>query len=175
MTEDDKRPFFAELKRMGLAFSRDDVDAPLAAVYFDALADLDWRTVQIAMRDCVESMSWLPRPADIRDAEVGVRMREQTTQQKQLIARAPDMGAYFCTACTDTGFVRDLDCPGDGRCHVAHCGQPGHASYAHSYTRKCHCRATNPVLVKARETLRALATRTSDTGGRRGSASDHAR
>jgi hypothetical protein len=65
--------------------------------------------------------------------------------------------AYHCTACEDTGFVRGLDCPGDGRCAVAHCGQPGHVSYAHGYTRRCHCRASNPVLIKGRETLRAMA------------------
>lgn len=64
-----------------------------------------------------------------------------------------DDPVYHCTACEDTGFVRELECPGDGRCSVGQCGRPGHVSYAHPYTRKCHCRATNPVLVKARERL----------------------
>lgn len=89
MTEQDKRPFFSELKRMGLAFSRDDIDAPMASVYFDALAELDWRTVQIAMHDCVASMSWFPKPVDIRDAEFGVRAREEQERNQRLIAAAP--------------------------------------------------------------------------------------
>ena len=157
MTEDDKRPFFSELKRMGLAFSRDDVDAPLASVYFDALADLEWRTVQVAMRDCIESMSWFPKPADIRDAEVGVRVREDQAHHKRLIAHAPTGRESHCTNCEDTGFVRGLSCPGDGRCSVGHCGHPDYASGPHDYTRKCHCRATNPVLVAQRDILRTNA------------------
>jgi hypothetical protein len=70
-----------------------------------------------------------------------------------------DDPVYHCARCEDTGFVRGLDCPGDGRCAVGHCGQPGHVSYAHSYTRRCHCRATNPVLVRQREILRVNATK----------------
>lgn len=61
---------------------------------------------------------------------------------------------YHCTRCEDTGFVRDMECPGDGRCAVGHCGQPGHVSYAHGYTRKCHCRADNPVLKAQRDRLK---------------------
>lgn len=60
-----------------------------------------------------------------------------------------------CANCEDTGFVRGLDCPGDGRCNVGRCGQTGHVSYPHGYTRPCHCRGTNQVLIKAREYLRA--------------------
>lgn len=90
MTDRDKRPFLDELRRMGIAFGK-DVDSALAAVYFDALADLEWPTVQAAMRDCVASMSWLPKPADIRDAEFGVRAREEQARTRRLIAAAPEL------------------------------------------------------------------------------------
>ena len=67
-----------------------------------------------------------------------------------------------CTNCEDTGFERGLSCPGDGRCHVAQCGRPGHVSYAHHFTRMCHCRATNPVIVKQRERLQELTRKRED-------------
>lgn len=70
-----------------------------------------------------------------------------------------DDPVYHCTSCEDTGFTRGLSCPGDGRCAVGRCGQPGHVSYAHDYTRRCHCRATNPVLVAQRALLRVNATK----------------
>lgn len=63
-----------------------------------------------------------------------------------------------CTACEDTGFTRDLTCPGDGRCHVGNCGHQSQSG-PHDYTRKCFCRATNPVLMKQREYLVSSAKR----------------
>ena len=62
---------------------------------------------------------------------------------------------HHCTLCEDTGFLRGspgrgLECPGHGRCGIAGCGRDGHTIYAHTYTRGCSCRATNPVLVELR-------------------------
>jgi hypothetical protein len=68
-----------------------------------------------------------------------------------------------CTLCADTGFLRGadgtggLDCPGDGRCSVGGCGREGRTTYAHTYTRPCFCRGTNPHLVEAREHANAHA------------------
>ena len=166
MTNSDKRPFFDALKRMGFAFSRDDIDAPFASVYFDALRDLEWPNVQAAMRDCVEAMSWFPKPHDIRDAEVGVRAKADEARTKRLLAHLPDGRDMYCHACEDTGVVRGLECPGDGRCNVGHCGHPDYPSTAHTYTRKCQCRATNPVLQQQREFLRTHA-RTAAVKGER--------
>lgn len=69
----------------------------------------------------------------------------------------PDELFAHCANCEDTGFVRGLDCPGDGRCHIGRCGQLAHVSYPHGYTRACHCRATNPALIQAREWMNARA------------------
>ena len=62
---------------------------------------------------------------------------------------------YQCRLCGDTGFLRGenpqgLECPGNGRCGIANCGRLGHPHYAHTYTRPCFCRATNPVLAELR-------------------------
>jgi hypothetical protein len=71
----------------------------------------------------------------------------------------PDEASCHCAACEDMGFERGLACPGDGRCQVGRCGQAGHVTYPHSFTRACACRATNPVLARERDFLRRRARR----------------
>ena len=154
MTGSDKVAFRADMLRAGAAFQV-PVDDAMLAVYFEGLADLNLDTLREAFRDCVEQLKWFPKVVDLRDAEAGVRARQAQVHTKQLVARAPEFDARYCTSCEDTGFVRGLDCPGDGRCHVGRCGHPGHVAYPHGYTRLCSCRATNPVLARQRERLRA--------------------
>lgn len=89
MTEDQRGMFADELRRLGVVFNK-PIDAETAVVYWDLLADLEWRTVQLAMRDCAASMTWFPKPADIRDAEFGVRAREEQERTKRLLAAAPE-------------------------------------------------------------------------------------
>jgi hypothetical protein len=68
---------------------------------------------------------------------------------------------FHCTKCEDTGFDRGprqsqgLECPGDGRCQLGHCGQEGASGYAHTYTRPCFCRGSNPFLVDERNYINA--------------------
>lgn len=155
MTASEKPAFRAEIVRAGAAFQT-PVDDALMAVYFDALRDLDLDVVREAFTDCVLVLKWFPKVADLRDASEGVKIRRESQLTKRLIAASPKtdrLYAYDCQDCEDTGFVRGLSCPGDGRCAVAKCGQPGHVNYPHDYTRKCHCRATNPTLRKQREYL----------------------
>ena len=70
-----------------------------------------------------------------------------------------DEPAYACVSCEDTGFVRGLECPGDGRCQCGRCGRPMGSITPHGYTRKCSCRATNPVLLRQRELIAARTVR----------------
>jgi hypothetical protein len=158
MTEADKPAFWAELQRLGVAFGA-HIDGPLGKVYWDALVDLELAPLAEGMRDCIEAMKFFPKVADLRDAEFGARARREQAQTQRLLAAMPDPTLpddprYYCANCEDTGFERGLGCPGDGRCHVGRCGQAGHASDAHGFTRPCYCRPTNPVLARQREVLR---------------------
>ena len=71
-----------------------------------------------------------------------------------------DERRYFCDVCDDTGFERRLECDGTGVCHVGRCGQNEDADHhkirndPHPFTRRCGCRATNPVLAKERDAQR---------------------
>lgn len=63
---------------------------------------------------------------------------------------------YVCARCHDTGFERGdefghaLTCSGNGMCGIGQCGREGNQNYAHTYTRKCRCRATNAHLAELR-------------------------
>lgn len=66
-----------------------------------------------------------------------------STQPQPTRIWEPPAPTYECRICEDTGFERHLLCPGDGTCRLAKCGESGHDSYPHGFTRVCGCRATN--------------------------------
>jgi hypothetical protein len=88
MTDQDKRPFMDEMRRLGIAFGT-AIDDAILAVYWDGLRDLALETLRQAFRDCIEQLKFLPRVADVRDAEMGVRAQREQARLDRLIAAAP--------------------------------------------------------------------------------------
>ena len=153
MTKQEGELLARDLAVLAEAFAEPLTNVRLAA-YVNALRDLELVTLREAMADCQASMQFFPKIADLRDAEFGVRARRDEQRLKLLPAAGRVQLSYHCTSCEDTGFVRDLSCPGDGSCGIGKCGQVPMMHYPHTFTRKCFCRATNPKLEAQRAVMR---------------------
>jgi hypothetical protein len=157
----DMPAFSASLKRLGRVMSRVVAD-DLVEDYFVDLKEFPLDTVDRALDHVRKSARFWPRPGVIREACLlvpGVRSATCIPSWVDPVAEA-----YFCSDCSDSGFVRGLECAGDGRCHVGHCGQQVGQTGPHPYIRRCGCVRTNPVLMRERDIQRQ---RTAGAGGGR--------
>ena len=153
MTRDDVATFRDHLERTALAYGK-ALPTDMVSLYFDDLAAYPLTAVVAAIDKARQSGKFFPRVATLRELC-------ETDSAVAVATDVPgwvnhDTGMYFCSGCSDTGFVRGLECQGDGACKIGGCGREAHINEPHAYTRKCACRATNPVLVRQRELMRQM-------------------
>ena len=148
MSPSDLPTFRDALHRLGRVFSR-AVSEELVEDYFQDLKEFDWRLVEAAIEETRKTAKFWPRPAVLREACLTPMRSEPFTSMPAYVNHTEER--YACDVCQDTGFERGLSCEGNGTCHVGHCGAQGYVNAAHDFTRRCRCRATNPVLVRERE------------------------
>jgi len=148
------------------------LDDPTGLVYLRQLEDLSPDFVERAClrlanepRGAYETT--MPAVGTIR-AAVGVlereaRAAEQALKLLPLPARESDEPTYFCTLCFDEPSAwRVFWCAGSPitahlsadakRLPIYHCGRTK-THYAHSYTERCECLPTNPVIAAAKAAM----------------------
>ena len=148
MTDNDFAAFRLSLERTSEAFGK-PLGGNLAALYFGDLKAYPLPAVQSALDKARQSSRYFPRISFLRElcqSDSAVRVNTDVPSWVN-----HNEGVYFCEACDDTGYVRRLECAGDGRCQVGHCGREGYPANPHDYTRACDCRGANPVLRRQRE------------------------
>lgn len=150
MTDTDFQTFRTSLERTAAAYGK-ALDSGLAATYFGDLDAYPLPAVLAALDKARQSGKFFPRVATLRELCQSDSAVTVATMVPPWVNH--NEGAYFCDRCDDTGFVRRLECLGNGGCHIANCGREGYPANPHTYTRACGCRATNPVLRRQRELL----------------------
>lgn len=148
MTAMDMPEFSAALKRLGRTMSR-VVGEDLVEDYFLDLKEFPLENVHRAFDHVRKTAKYWPRPSVIREACLLVPGVASVTSVPPWVDPVADV--FFCSDCDDSGFVRRLECPGDGSCQIAHCGQVSGQSTSHGYTRRCSCVSTNPVMMRERD------------------------
>ena len=102
-----------------------------------------------------QSSHFWPKPAALLGACRDLAQRDALTGGVNVPEYVDHQaGVYFCSVCQDTGFERGLVCDGSGVCHLKGCGALGSAVESHPFTRRCACRASNPVLQRERDASR---------------------
>jgi hypothetical protein len=168
MTQTDYGDFAASLHRLGRAFSK-PVEAEMIQDYFDDLKGYSLGLVEEALTHVRQTSRFWPRPVVILDACIEASRARASRSDAVPATVNHDDDRYACDVCLDTGFERKLECDGTGVCRIDACAnawavytQARSANpvadidrpYAHAFTRRCVCRATNPVLVREREATR---------------------
>jgi hypothetical protein len=153
VTDAERPQFDTDLLRMARVFGQSPTGEVLGD-YFDDLKDYPLATVQNAISHCRKTSKFWPRPAVLREACTMIPGVSVSTIVPAWVNHNADV--YFCKDCDDTGFVLRLECPGDGRCGIGNCGKLGSNGHAHDYVRRCHCRSSNPVLLRDREESRKV-------------------
>jgi len=148
VTGQDMPAFKTALYRLGRVMNH-PVSEALVEDYFGDLREFQWPTVQVAIEDVRKTARYWPRPVVLRDACLKPMGSEPATPMPAYVNHAEER--FACDVCQDTGFERALACDGNGACRVGHCGAAGYMNAPHDFTRRCRCRATNPVLVRERE------------------------
>lgn len=155
------------LKALAIARST-EADEAVLAVYLHSLSDLD---VELVTRACerlgkqprLEYQAALPEVGLIR-AEVAVIAREdrEAARVRQLAPHTTTGDGdprtwVYCTLCLDTSY-RNFRCDGgSGECgdrdtalRIVRCARR-HSHFPHSYSERCQCYDTNPVIARRRE------------------------
>lgn len=148
MTDADFQSFREGMERTAAAYSK-PLASDLCATYFGDLDAFPLPAVLAALDKARRTGKFFPRVATLRELCATDSAVVVGTDIPSWVNH--DEGAYWCKDCDDTGYVRRLECPGDGSCHIGGCGKAGHTVYAHGYTRACRCRASNPILRRQRE------------------------
>jgi len=153
----DGPAFSAALKRLGRAFGK-DLDAELVGDYWDDLKGYSWPLVERALSQVRQSSRYWPRPVVILDACIEEARKGGHYTTAMPVDTKDEHGnpvrVYACDVCEDTGFERGLVCDGYGVCHIRGCSDQGSEHEPHGFTRRCACRATNPVLMRERDATR---------------------
>ena len=157
MMASDFQAFRAALERTAAAYGK-ALPADVTGTYFDDLLTYPLAAVLGALDKARQSGKFFPRVSTLRelctsDASVSIQ-----TDVPMWVNH--DEERYWCSVCADTGFTRGLTCAGDGACKLGHCGREGHNQEPHAFTRRCTCRAHNPVLRRQREIVAARTART---------------
>ena len=133
----DARSFLAVFSRLCVALREAQDDSGITQqVYSEALQDVPLPALEagadLLMKE--QGRRFFPTTAEWRAA--ADRAREAQLRAAVGQGRS-DPWRYECRDCEDTGWVRDLTCPGDARCGR----ERKHG--AHDYTLPCPCRPTN--------------------------------
>lgn len=142
---DDALRFHHAITSLGLAFHRDLDDADFERFAID-LDDVPIDRVEAACVHLRRHAKRFPTVAHIREqADLLPRVSATRAIASSVPARPDD--PPHCARCEDTGWEQGLWCE-SGSC--------GHrrAHGAHSFTRPCDCRASNPVYRDRLEALR---------------------
>lgn len=151
MTADDLGAFRAGLERTASAFGK-ALSNDLVATFFADLSGYPLTAVLGAIDKARRDGRFFPRVSMLRElCETDSAIVVPTFVPEWI---DHDHGRYWCEGCQDTGYVRKLECPGDGACHLGSCGRDGYNKDPHPYTRPCSCRPTNPILIRQREMSR---------------------
>lgn len=150
-----------------------DPDFETSGVYLIALADLDSRLVmracrQLALEPRLDFMPAMPAVGTIRAlvAELARADAEAERHARYLPRPASDEPTYVCLTCLDGYWVKSFWCPGRGSDQPKHARHDGlvtrpcvrrnlHAP--HTWTEKCSCVETNPVVQQQLQTQRGFA------------------
>lgn len=150
--------FADALRRLGHRLGKKDVDTDAVTEAFEDLRSFEWQVVVDAIETLRKTSRFFPRPQQLIDA---CHEASRAYHSKAFVPPADvdhRAGRYACNVCEDTGFERGLECDGSGACHIGACGKEGGSNTPHPFTRRCGCRATNPVLVHARAMSARFAT-----------------
>jgi hypothetical protein len=159
VTQNDYPAFKAALVRLGRVMSH-PTSEDVVQDYFSDLQEFPLENVGLALDHVRKTSKFWPKPSVIREACLLVPGVTHITGVPSWVD--PVAEKYFCGTCDDTGFVRGLSCAGDGTCHIGHCGQMAGRVFEHTYTRRCGCVATNPVLMRERDLQRQRMAPTQD-------------
>lgn len=155
MTETDLDAFSVAYKHLGAVMGK-TIDSDLLMDAFRDTREFPLGLVEQALEDLRRSCRYFPRPAQII-AACRERAHVDSIDGGTIPSWVDHQGEqpkYFCDECQDTGFVLGLACDGYGSCQTPGCGKEARRGDPHTYTRKCACRATNPVLAYERAKLR---------------------
>jgi len=134
-TDEDAGRLRRSLVALGLAFHRALDDADFERFEAD-LADIPIDRIEDACVHLRRHSKRFPTVAHIREQADLLPRRLPALPPAPLPSHPND--PPYCVSCDDTGWELGLWCDG------GICGHPrAHAS--HSFTRKCRCRASNPV------------------------------
>ena len=157
MTQTDAIIFTESLRRLGRAFNK-PVDAELAGDYFEDLKGYTLGLVEQALTQVRQTQRFWPKPVVILDACIELARKGHHYATAMPVETKDEQGnpvrAYACSVCEDTGFERGLICNGYGVCHLKGCNDAGTEHDPHQFTRRCACRASNPVLQRERDASR---------------------
>jgi hypothetical protein len=158
MTEGDLDRFSVAYRRLGSALLAQGktITTEMLMEAFTDTRGFSLETVEAALDTLRRTVRFFPRPAQLleacRDAaHVGSLDHGGIPSWVDPLGNPP---RYFCDACQDTGFVLYQTCAGHGACGVPGCGKAARTAGEHPYTKKCTCRAQNPVLAYERAKLR---------------------
>jgi hypothetical protein len=142
MTDPDKKRFSQCFNSLAVAtrLPAAEGDAPMKAIYFRALLDLDIEAVESSARDLEKKAQWFPKVAEWRQAaRLAHGMRNLTLALPGEVDRDRPWKEE-CDLCDDTGW-RVLRCFPEVSmpCGVRRCKK----SREHNYAVMCECRPTN--------------------------------
>jgi hypothetical protein len=133
----EARAFLAVFSRLCVALREKDDDSGITQqVYFEALRDVPLKALEAGAATLMREQGrrFFPTTAEWRAAAD----RAMESQLRSAVGQGrTDPWQHECRDCEDTGWIRGLSCPGDGRCGRTRTHQ------AHDYTMACPCRATN--------------------------------
>lgn len=141
-SSDDALRFHHAITSLGLAFHRDLDDADFERLALD-LDDLPIDALEAACLHLRRHSKRFPTVAHIRE-QVDL-LQKVAPRALAPFHRASPEDPPHCPSCEDSGWELGLWC--DGRT----CGRT-RVHPAHSFTRPCRCRATNPVYRARQET-----------------------
>ena len=152
---------------MALAVARSsEADEAILAVYLRSLDDMDPSHVRRACERLgreprAEYQAALPDVGTVRATAAAIAREDRETEHRRMLAPLPsdaDPRTWVsCLDCLDTSW-RSYRCDGgtgetgdrDSHLRRVYCGRRNW-HYAHSYTVRCQCFDTNPVIARRRE------------------------
>ena len=154
MTAADFERFGLAVRRLARSFNK-PVESALVEDWFADLKGFSIGLVERAFDVVRQSSHFWPKPAALLGACRDLAQRDALTGGVNVPEYVDHQaGVYFCSVCQDAGFERGLVCDGSGVCHLKGCGALGSAVESHPFTRRCACRASNPVLQRERDASR---------------------
>lgn len=135
LNADDSLRLHRAVTALGLAFHRDLDDADYDRFEAD-LADLPIDRIEDACLHLRRHSKRFPTVAHIRE-QADLLPRHTPALPAPTLPGRPDDPPH-CSACDDSGWELGLWCEGGT------CGHP-RAHGPHTFTRRCHCRSSNPV------------------------------